>query len=341
MRLMLPLIFYITVSPFIAYYLLVGGRIDSYIRRKRGEITRFFSSIFNLSNFSSKLLSSSLYVGEMVLAAILIQTLYLANFVVPTGSMIPSIMPGDRYLADVVTYRFRDPKRGEVIAFRDPMSNTRFCKRVVGLPGERIRIGDDNFVYIDGDKYCNGIKYFQDTRESMSLIGFEEWVIPKAGDTIELEFIEISSYDENLNPLMLDIWELREMIGLYGSKFKLEDFGSIATSQKIKSQDEFRKLVAEKVKNNGKNGTYYFSRIESIRAYVNGEHVTGIILDRKTLQKLMKGEKVVVDEDYYFCLGDNSLNSDDSRSRGFIRRSDIIGRIVFRWWPIERIGFFK
>lgn len=44
----------------------------------------------------------------------------------------------------------------------------------------------------------------------------------------------------------------------------------------------------------------------------------------------------VIPEGYYFVLGDNRENSQDSRDYGLIKRSDIIGKVQFRLWPIIR-----
>ena len=47
---------------------------------------------------------------------------------------------------------------------------------------------------------------------------------------------------------------------------------------------------------------------------------------------------VIVPRGYYYLLGDNSTNSYDSRYYGSIPRKDILGRIVFCYWPASRIG---
>ena len=42
----------------------------------------------------------------------------------------------------------------------------------------------------------------------------------------------------------------------------------------------------------------------------------------------------------YFVMGDNRTMSCDSRSWGFVPRSDIIGKAEMRIWPLDRLGFF-
>jgi signal peptidase I len=43
-------------------------------------------------------------------------------------------------------------------------------------------------------------------------------------------------------------------------------------------------------------------------------------------------------EDEYFMMGDNRNQSNDSRAFGTIHRSDIVGRAIFRYWPLDKIG---
>jgi len=65
------------------------------------------------------------------------------------------VVSGDRLFVERVTYNFRRPKRGETIVFRSEnhpgmTPRTHYIKRLVGLGGERIRIGDDRHTYING-----------------------------------------------------------------------------------------------------------------------------------------------------------------------------------------------
>ncbi|MCF7872759.1 MAG: signal peptidase I [Candidatus Omnitrophica bacterium] len=52
-------------------------------------------------------------------------------------------------------------------------------------------------------------------------------------------------------------------------------------------------------------------------------------------------KKLVIPEDEYFCLGDNSISSKDSRYWGFVDKEQIIGEAIFIWWPPKRIGMIE
>ncbi len=64
-------------------------------------------------------------------------------FVVDGESMHPTFTNGDYLIIDQITYRFEDPKRGDVIVFRYPEHpSTFYIKRIIGLPGETVRVQD-------------------------------------------------------------------------------------------------------------------------------------------------------------------------------------------------------
>ena len=66
-------------------------------------------------------------------------------------SMQPTLSDGDNLIVDKLSYRFRNPDRFDIIVF--PQGDSRyFIKRIIGLPGENVRIDEDGSIYIDGEK---------------------------------------------------------------------------------------------------------------------------------------------------------------------------------------------
>ena len=73
-------------------------------------------------------------------------------------SMVPNFQNGEYLLTDKISYRFGDPKRGDVIVFHAPDSancpegtGCDFIKRVIALPGEQVEV-KDNAIYVNGSK---------------------------------------------------------------------------------------------------------------------------------------------------------------------------------------------
>lgn len=78
---------------------------------------------------------------------ILVRYFLFKPFYVKGESMIPTFYEKEYLIVDELSYRFRDPKRGEVIVFRSPTSPEDFyLKRVIGLPGERVRVENGNVI---------------------------------------------------------------------------------------------------------------------------------------------------------------------------------------------------
>lgn len=91
----------------------------------------------------------------VVVAAAIFVVAYLFLFQphqVIGNSMDPNFTDKEYILTDKVTYRFRPPQRGEVIIFKAPPDPEKeYIKRIIGLPGERIKISQDA-VFINGQK---------------------------------------------------------------------------------------------------------------------------------------------------------------------------------------------
>ena len=67
------------------------------------------------------------------------------------SSMETTLSDGDNLIVDKLTYRFREPKRYDIIVFPYQYEeNTYYIKRIIGLPGETVQV-IDGYVYIDGN----------------------------------------------------------------------------------------------------------------------------------------------------------------------------------------------
>ena len=117
--------------------------------------------------------SIQLILVALVLAFV-IKSLLLQAFFIPSGSMLQTLQIGDRVLVEKITYRVREPQRGEVVVFRrpgleeegfspaatwrsflegiglsEPDPERDLIKRIIALPGETVEL-------IDGVVHVNG-----------------------------------------------------------------------------------------------------------------------------------------------------------------------------------------
>jgi signal peptidase I len=132
-----------------------------------------------------KLISSPLHFIIVLLLLILFffffQSFLLKSYRIPSGSMLPTIQPGERVVVDRFAYRFSNPEVGDIVVFRAPLGSetgnavcaesslngvclraakegkSAFIKRVVAASGDRIKI-------IRGKLFVNGKESYKQFR---------------------------------------------------------------------------------------------------------------------------------------------------------------------------------
>lgn len=194
-----------------------------------------------------------------ILAAI-IKMFILANAVVPTGSMIPTINEKDRIIASRLSYISNDPERYDIIMFNFPDNeDTKFVKRILGLPGEVINVIDGKVYVTDsnGKRFAAEDSFVNATEPPRGTSG--PFYIPKQGEEITTD----GSYCYAENGM---------------------NVGSTSFLSKYCKEE---------------NGKYY------------------------------------VEENLYFCIGDNINISMDSRSwtNKYVAESKILGKVIFKYYP--------
>ncbi|MGH9627734.1 MAG: signal peptidase I [Bryobacteraceae bacterium] len=110
-------------------------------------------------------------------------TTLLQAFVVPTGSMEGTVLVGDHLLVDKLTYSppdqfskhllpYSEVERGDIIVFRYPLDlRENYVKRVVGVPGDRIRIVE-KILYVNGKRMEEPYKVLMEGHGSRYLDNF-------------------------------------------------------------------------------------------------------------------------------------------------------------------------
>ena len=113
-------------------------------------------------------------------------------FMVNGQSMEPNFVHGDYLIVEEISYMFRDPIRGEVIVFQHPENpSLRHIKRIVGLPGETLRMNEtdleivfnDHSMILDETSYLVEPFFFNETEISL---GEDEFFV--MGDNREASF---------------------------------------------------------------------------------------------------------------------------------------------------------
>ena len=98
-----------------------------------------------------------------LIIAVIIRSLFIQPFYIPSSSMEPNLLVGDRLFVTKYSYGyskhsfpfsppifsgrliFKEPERGDVIVFKTPSDNrTDYIKRLIGLPGDQIQFIDTN-----------------------------------------------------------------------------------------------------------------------------------------------------------------------------------------------------
>ena len=203
------IIFYIILSLFFLYLFVKEKTLSAKIKNMIENFSEnICDSLGIVEEKKRKNIASVLNGIESIITAIvlvlIIQRFYLGNFMVPTGSMEPTIMPKDRLFGNMVSYKFRAPKREEIVVFKEPIQNkVLYTKRIMGLPGEKIYI-KDNHLYINNNKI--------ESRNYSPLgdLGNNTWIVPKKGDKVTI--IPGGNYTEEYMRRNINVGRIQDIL---------------------------------------------------------------------------------------------------------------------------------
>lgn len=94
--------------------------------------------------------------AALFILAVILCTLFVSHFLIQRtrvngDSMMPTLYDGDNLVMDKISYRFREPKRFDIVVFSyHYRENTYYIKRVIALPGETVRIRN-GVIYVNGN----------------------------------------------------------------------------------------------------------------------------------------------------------------------------------------------
>ena len=322
----------------------------------------------------------------------LIQMFYIGNYVIPTGSMEPTIRIQDRVFTNMVKYHFSHPKVGHIIAFKEPMENKlMFTKRIVGAAGDTLQIakgkmsitefriaildseprieytGDEKHDKLEEAKYEKELQERQvkEVGGAMIINGQESEIlkrvtpqklylpegilmnnkiyIPKKGDKVKLDKIiaidkVFRKTEDKDNTLIGQVnWE-SYYDGKGYKKLSGKEFLDL-----IKTDKNFKDIIGSNDIYKASPDNVLTNKYYTFTLKVEGrdEMVMPIMdfkYDDKLFNRLLNGETITLDKNYYMAMGDNTSNSKDTRYFGLVAEPRIKGELLVRWWPLTRIG---
>ncbi|MCI8448363.1 MAG: signal peptidase I [Eubacterium sp.] len=99
-----------------------------------------------------EIISLSLYLAIILGCTYLLVNYVLQRTEIEGDSMQPTLSDGDNIIVDKLTYRFKEPQRYDIIAFPYRYEqDTYFVKRIIGLPGEKVRIDAHGIIFINDE----------------------------------------------------------------------------------------------------------------------------------------------------------------------------------------------
>ncbi len=137
----------------------------------------------NKEKVLKEILSTSIYLLCVIGIAFLIIKFVGQRTEVIGDSMNNTLYNGDNLILNKISYRFHEPERYDIVVFpfRDG-SKKNYIKRVIGLPGETIRLSSDGKIYINGEELTDdvyGLEVFEKAGNAASPItlGDDEYFV--------------------------------------------------------------------------------------------------------------------------------------------------------------------
>ena len=97
-------------------------------------------------------LSYAIVILTAVVLATLVRVFIFEPFIVPSPSMDPTLMVGDKVIINKMSYKIDSIERGDIVAFHSPLEGKDLVKRAVAVEGDEIILTNEGEIYINGEK---------------------------------------------------------------------------------------------------------------------------------------------------------------------------------------------
>ena len=151
-----------------------------------------------MSDRTKSIISNVLYIAAVLLISFLIVRFVGQRTEVIGSSMVPTLQDGNQLITDKISYRFGDPKRFDIIVFPHEPDHEFYIKRIIGMPGETVEIGEDGTIYINGEvleeNYGYGETHPQEIEGEKIVLSEDEYFV--MGDIIGRAWLRLYPFDE-------------------------------------------------------------------------------------------------------------------------------------------------
>jgi len=251
---------------------------------------------------------------EAVIIALLIINFVTVHMYVPSESMIPTIKPGDRFFVDRISYYFRDPVPGDVVVFWH-LESLRITGVAEGSPADVAGLEPGDWLVYPGDPTI-GVG----GEPIPHLLVLKERIVGHRGG--ELSFTVLRGEPPLARRVEVSVAVPPDA----------DDLADLGIRYRSRSARYVKRLIAV----GGQT-----VEIKGGKVYVDGE-----VPDFAVGHTYWAGDPRMrygvspteVPEGHFFVLGDNTMNSYDSRYWGFVPERAFIGEPYFRIWPFSRFG---
>lgn len=107
---------------------------------------------FKKTNFFKEFFSYFSIIILAILFSISVRIFIFEPFIVPTPSMEPTLLVGDKVIVNKLAYKWTTIKRGNIIVFHSSVVGKDLVKRAIALEGDEITLTDNGDIYINGEK---------------------------------------------------------------------------------------------------------------------------------------------------------------------------------------------
>lgn len=169
-------------------------------------------------NIVKEIIGMVIYIVFVVIVVWLIITFVGQRTEVSGSSMYDTLEDGDNLWIDKLSYRFKDPERFDIVVFPYQDSSVYYIKRIIGLPGEKVRIDEEGTIYINGTPLEEEYGYetiepnMIGRAEEDIILGEDEYFVmgDNRNDSKDSRFEEVGNIhkDELEGKAILRIWPL-------------------------------------------------------------------------------------------------------------------------------------